>query len=464
MSDRFGLSAVVGMILFAGAVRGEPELPPPAASPELPQPRQQPATPAAPVAPQWRLDDVVNVGLQRNPRLAQAAYAIDAASGRALQAGLYPNPVFSFSADELGDRTGTNGILTPAFSQEIVTGGKLQLSRAAAIREVDQADLALINERYAVISTARQGYYEVLAVQTRVQLLEQMGKLADESVGTTEKLFKAKEVSKLDLLQLQVERERIRADLAFAKRERFATFRRLAASLGEPDLTDAALAASLDAPPPPYDFEYAKRSILANHPEIRSARVGIERAKLVLARAQVEPRPNLTVSTGYTRQNQNKSNDWLLCVSVPLPTWNRNQGNILAAQAQYGEAVQQVRRTENELVGRLATAWGTFSAARDRAAVYRDELLPAARESFQLASAAFQGGQFEYLRVVQAQRSIVEATLVYNQSLSEMWRAAAEISGLTLEDHWPPQIAAPAPTAVPAKNEEPKKDKEPAQG
>ena len=78
------------------------------------------------------LDDVVRVAVERNPRIAKAAFAVDAARGRYVQAGLYPNPVFAFNADELGDRTGRGGVLTPQLTQELVRGRKLQLSQAVA--------------------------------------------------------------------------------------------------------------------------------------------------------------------------------------------------------------------------------------------------------------------------------------------------------------------------------------------
>ena len=81
----------------------------------------------------YALDDFVRLGLERNPRLAQAGFAVEVARGRAVQAGLYPNPTISAIFDELGDVQGRGGINTiPLISQEIVTGGKLDLSRAAA--------------------------------------------------------------------------------------------------------------------------------------------------------------------------------------------------------------------------------------------------------------------------------------------------------------------------------------------
>jgi cobalt-zinc-cadmium efflux system outer membrane protein len=156
-----------------------------------------------------------------------------------------------------------------------------------------------------------------------------------------------------------------------------------------------------------------------------------------LKRATVEPIPNVTVGAGYVRQNQNQSNDWVIGASLPVPLWNRNQGNILAAKGQLGEAVSEVGRVQNDIVGRLATSFAAYAAARKRAERYRAAIIPKAEQSLQLSLKAYQGGQFEYLRVLQAQRAVAEARLEYVRSLGEMWRAASEIAGLMLEDQWP---------------------------
>jgi cobalt-zinc-cadmium efflux system outer membrane protein len=67
---------------------------------------------------------------------------------------------------------------------------------------------------------------------------------------------------------------------------------------------------------------------------------------------------------------------------------------------------------------------------------------------------AFKGGQFEYLRVIQAQRAVAEARLELNRSLGEAWRAAGVISGLLLEEVWPGPPPGPAagPALLPAPN------------
>ncbi len=394
------------------------------------------------------LDDLIQTALARNPRLGRASFAIDAARGRYTQAGLYPNPVFAFAADELGDRTGPSGILSPQLSQEIVRGGKLKLSQAVAAREVDQASLTLMAERYALVGTVRASFYEVLALQQRAAILNDLVKLADQAVDLGRKSFEAKQVARLDLVQLEVEAERFRADAESVERELPAAFRRLSAAAGDPRLPSSSVVGALDAALPEYDLEQTKESVLAFHPEVRAAKVGIERTQAALRRAQAEPIPNVTVSSGYTRQSQNRSNDWAVGVSVPLPVWNRNQGNVRAAQAEVGAAVLDVARVENDLTDRLAVAFRTYTAAKQRAGRYKSAILPRAEETYDLSVKAFKGGQFEYLRVLQAQRAVAEARLEYNRALGEGWRAAGEISGFLLEEVWP---VAPA-TTVPLPN------------
>lgn len=410
---------------------------------KLQKPRPLPGDKAGPkevVSPptELSLSELINMTVERNPRLAQVGWAVEAARGRAIQAGLYPNPTFSVTGEDLGDRTGPGGIWSvPFFSQEIVTGNKLALSKAAALKEVDQATLRVVAERYRLFTDVRQNYYEVVVLQRRAEVLGQLVGLAEKSVENANKLLKAAEGSELDVVQLEVDLERYRAELDATNKAMPAAFRRLAASVGVEDLAYTKVVGDLESPLPDYDLERLRAYVLGIHPELRSAQIGVERAQLVLKRATVEPIPNVTIGAGYERQNENKSNDWRLIASMPVPLWNRNQGNIFAAKAQVGEAVNEVGRVQNDLVGRLAAAFTTYTAASKRAEKYKTAILPKAEQSYQLSLKAYRGGQFEYLRVLQAQRAVAEARLEYLRSLGEAWRAASDLAGLMLEDQWP---------------------------
>ncbi len=194
----------------------------------------EPAAIPAPAGPA-RVDDLVAVAVARNPRLAKATFAIDAAQGRYIQAGLYPNPDLAINWDEIGDRTGPGGIIyLPKLSQTIVTGRKLSLAQAVAATEVDQATLALIGERYAVVGSVRAAFYDVYTLERRIEVLDELLQLADEAVKNGKNLLDNQKIARLDLVQLEVERERFRAEAEAAQRELPATRRKLAAVVGDP--------------------------------------------------------------------------------------------------------------------------------------------------------------------------------------------------------------------------------------
>lgn len=394
---------------------------------------------AVPITPSpLTLADLIRMTDERNPRLAQVAWAVEAARGRASQAGLYPNPVLSANGDEMGDRFGPGGIwAAPIVSQEFVTANKLGLSRIVALKDVDRASLATISERYRLFTAVRRDYWEVIALQRRLDILTELVGLADESVKAIEKLQNVGEVARLDAVQLEVDRERYRAEREAVVRSQAAALVKLAASVGDPAVASARILGNLDDAIPDYDLNRSREYVLGIHPDLRSAQIGIERARAALDRAKVEPYPNVTIAGGYVRQNQNLSHDWAISASIPVPLWNRNQGNIHAERAALGEAINDVGRVQNELTGQLATAFQTYAAARARADRYRTQLLPKATESYQLAMKGRAGGQLEYLKVLQAQQALAAARLVQVESQTAAWQAAAEIAGLLLEDQWP---------------------------
>ena len=404
---------------------------------------QAPASPAAPdPAAPLGVDDLVRLAVERNPRLSRATLAVDAARGRHLQAGLYPNPELAANWDEIGDRTAFGGVVTaPRVTQTVVTGRKLSLAQAVAAREIDQAALDVLAERYAVVGSVRAAFYEAYALQRRGELLAAQAKLADDAVPGGQTLLENKRIARLDLVELEVERARARAEALAVARELPAAYRRLAALAGDPTLPVRKLVAAPDALPR-YDLDATRATVLATHPEVRAAQVAVERAQAALRLAEAQSIPNVTLSAGFIRQFENKSYDGALGVSVPVAVWNRNQGNIRAARAELAMAAQGVAKVESDLTDRLATAFRTYVAAAERAEQYRTEVVPRTEETHRLSLEAFKGGQFEYPRVIQAQRAVGEARLEMNKSLGEAWRAAGELSGLLLEEAWPALPAA----------------------
>ena len=385
------------------------------------------------------LEALVTLGLEQNPRLAKVTYGVEAARGRAFQAGLYPNPTVAVVFDELNDKTGPGGVnQLPMFSQDIVTGRKLTLSRAAAEREVEQANWAVMTERYTMLAEIRAAYFDALALQERVKLLCDIRRYGRDITKTVRSLRDdAKQLADIDVLPVEAELLRYDADVESAQAEKAATYKQLAALLGINRLTITKVAGRFeDYSFPEYSAENTPLYVLSVHPEIQAAQWGVEKAKLLVQRAKAEPIPNLSVNGGYIRQNQNRSDDYSLGVKASIPLWDKNQGSIRAAEAELCAAIQDVARVENTLTLRVASSLREFAAAQKRADRYRAVVAKA--EQAQNIANDDQRRNLSPLMVLELQRSLRQARLERLKSLGDAWKAAATISGLTIEDNWPP--------------------------
>ncbi len=105
---------------------------------------------------------------------------------------------------------------------------------------------------------------------------------------------------------------------------------------------------------------------------------------------------------------------------ISLPLFDRNQGNILSAQAELVAARQELRRVELSLRDRLAEVSSQYANARHQVDVFTQSILPSAKSSLELASAGFREGEFGFLELLKAQRTYFDASLSYLRGLREL--------------------------------------------
>lgn len=386
------------------------------------------------------LADLEQRALARNPTLAQAAAEVDAARGRAKQAGLFPNPTIGYSGDEISRgpiiRGGEHGVFA---EQTIPLGGKLGLSRQIFEREASQAEALVEAQRLRVLTDVRVLYYAALAGQRRVEVRERLTALASEAVGVSRQLFNTGAADTPDVMASEIEARRKQLSLETAQNARSRIWRQLASVIGDIGLTPQPLDGTLDAAIPELDRDAIVQQILNQSPEVKAARLAVERAQAALKRAQRETAPDLVVRGGprYNRELLEANGQpvgWEAAVDVGLvvPLFNRNQGAIAEARAEAGRAEQDVSRLELELRSRAADAFERYLTTLRSVEAYRGDILPRAEQSYQLYLARYREGGAAYPQVVIAQRTLFQATDEYIDAAEGAWTAALELQGFLL--------------------------------
>jgi cobalt-zinc-cadmium efflux system outer membrane protein len=393
-------------------------------SPEpVPQPQSEPTAPSG-----MSLADLEEMALRCNPTVAQAAHRVEAARGRCLQVGLYPNPVAGYVGAEIGNE-GQAGQQGSFVGQEIVTAGKLRLNQNVAMQEVRQADLAWQSQRQRVLTDVRRSFYEVLVAQRTMELTEQLLRIGEEGVRSTEALMKAKEVARADVLQARIEVESARVLLERARNRHAAYWRTLAAVAGAANMPAQRLAGEAWDGLSVLTWEDTYSRLLAESPQLASARAGVARAQATVERECAQRVPNIDLQTAVQYDNATKYTWATVQAGVPMPLFNRNQGNIRRAEAELMAAKSEVQRVELDLQQRLAAVFEQYTTARYQVEKYSRDILPIAQSSLDLANKGYQQGEYNYLFLLTSQRTYFQTNLVYVDALRELRNASTAIEG-----------------------------------
>jgi len=120
-----------------------------------------------------------------------------------------------------------------------------------------------------------------------------------------------------------------------------------------------------------------------------------------------------------------------LQVGLPIPFFNKNQGNIHRAWSEYHRAQNNAQRLKLSTQSQLAAAFGDYRDAAIRVAIMRDEILPRQQESVNLIEQGY-GTQFDFLRLFSARRASYDARVQYLNALVDLRQAEALIDGLML--------------------------------
>lgn len=379
------------------------------------------------------LTQLEQMAMASNPSLARAASLAAAARGNWLQVGLPPNPEVGYSGQQLGSSglAEQHGVIV---MQEFVRGGKLQLNRAAAQQEVARTEQELAAQQQRVLTDVRVAFYRVLLAQRQIDVTIELLGIGQQGVKVTEDLLRAKEGSRIDVLQAQVELENTRILAQNARNRHWAAWQSLAAVVGQPELQPQALLGDAYAPACQLDPQEVLTRLLTTSPEIAAANAEIGRTRFVLQRARVEPRPNVNVQglVNWIDNGIGGKPDAALQVTVPVPLWNRNQGAVLRAERELTAAQAALSQRELDLQNRLAPVLERYNNARQQVDRYRLQILPAAEEALRLTRQVYGIGEINYVTLLTAQRTLSQSNLSYLDSLLQLRTAEAEIQGLLL--------------------------------
>ncbi len=387
-----------------------------------------PAEPAGNIT----LQEVLALALRANPELAPFSREIRVREAAVLQARLFPNPEISITAANLG-----NAVLkdfdgpqtTVSLSQLILLGGKRARSIEVAGLDRDLAAWDYETKRLDVLTQVAQAFVEVLRAQEGLTLAKDLVALAERVVEAVSARVRAGKVSPVEETRARVTLASVQIDRARAARELEAARKQLAATWGSTTsrFTKALGQLEIIRRVPALE-ELIQR--LSQNPDLarwatelaeREASLDLERRRAI---------PDLTASLGVTQFTDTNDSAITAGLSIPLPVFNRNQGNIAAAHERLTKAMEQRRAAEVSVTTALNTAYQTLATAHIEVTTLKAQVLPGAQSAFEAVSRGYRLGKFGFLDVLDAQRTLFGAKAQYLRALASYHQAVAEVERL----------------------------------
>jgi cobalt-zinc-cadmium efflux system outer membrane protein len=380
---------------------------------------------------------LVRHALANNPELKFYAAEIAATKGTLKTAGTIRNPELNTEAgykktrDNFGGPSGEGAAWSVSVNQTFEYPGRVALRKAIAKGDIHLAELHLQQFRLTLAARVRTLAYSISIAQERSmtarEVADRFQALSDVLVqrpvaGVTPLL----ETRIIDANTLNFRRQEREAELAAktAAAElnqlcgRPATAA-LQVNAGELNLLQTSLQTLLDA-------------ARANAFDIRIRQAELAQQGFKVALARNERFPAIAVGPYYSQENAtDKEQRAGIGISLPLPLWHRNTGNIETSKAREEQAQASLFATQREVERRVTQSAATFEAKREQIAKWQADTVAKFRQAAELADRHYRLGAVALPVYVETQRQYFEIVGALQEMKKDAVQAAQELEILT---------------------------------
>ena len=381
------------------------------------------ATEVKETATKLTLQEALNLALSASPELAVALRERQAIEGIKTNAGIRPNPSISTF---IQDARGATRQTTLQFNQEIELGNKRNTRLEAADSFYRKATAELESKKADVHANVIAAFYEVLASQERLSLAKSSLEVANLVLDATTKRVKAGKSSPVEETKSKIAESTAKIEMFQANSQLNSSRKRLSAIWGNTLPIFESAEGQVEYIPTNGDLSELS-AMLQNAPAIKVAKSEVEARENMAEVERSKAAINITLSAGVVNNQELGLNQAIIGLSVPIPLFDRNQGNLQEAVSRIYKAQDELVALENQLLANLASQYERLNAARQTTISLSTEILPGAQSAFDATNKGFNAGKFNFLDVLDAQRTLFQAKSQYIQVLLEAHQAIAEI-------------------------------------
>lgn len=382
---------------------------------------------------QITLDQAIDLALKNSPTIQAARTQIDQNKAQETTANLRPNPVLSWDAQFLpppGGFTADNLSQNSQFDVGIgylFERGRKRFNRLQAARDQTSVTAAQVadNERTLKFNVAQQ-FINVLLAESNLGFALQDLKTFQDTVKINQDRFNAGAISKNDFLKIKVQllqNETAVSTARLAKAQALFSLRQLIGYQSVP--RDYDVAGNLEFLPLSATLDTLESTALDQRPDLRAAKLGVKAAQSQINLAKANGKQDLNVAFDYSHVSGTSTGS--VFFNIPLPVFNRNQGEIARSRFALTQADFTAKAAEETVLTDVRNAYEAVKDNEEIVNLYKAGYLDQAKESRDITEFSYRQGAAALLDFLDAERSYRATELAYRQTLASYMLALEQL-------------------------------------
>jgi len=406
------------------------------ASPQIPDIPQLPANPAPQTAIMLvTIEQAIELARKNNPSLQATRMMIQESKAQEITANLRPNPVLSldaqylplFSPDEFSSNYIDESAQFDAGVGYLFERGKKRQHRLQAARDqtaVTESQVA--DAERALIANVTDRFVAALLAKSNYEFAEQLLESYQQTVKISQEQYTAGAMSKADLLKVQLQTLQLQTDVSMARIAKVQALAVLRQYLGFDSVPESFdVAGTLVFEPLPLRLEDLQARALSLRPDLQASKRGVTAADSQVALAKANSKQDFNLNFDYTHISS--SNLAAFYFNIPLPMFNRNQGEIARTQYATTQAQFLEKAAEQQVLTEVKNAYEAARSSAEVVRLYDQGYLQQAQQSLDITQFSYQHGAASLLDFLDAERSYRSTELSYRQALAAYMSALEQL-------------------------------------
>lgn len=383
---------------------------------------------------QLNLEQAIETALARNLEFKSRQEELGIAEGRVIRSNLFlqRNPELEGDVsnrrlkkpEDGSNRNVPQGLV--ALTQEFEIGGQPTYRREAAQRNFEKVKFEVGDFERLLRFRITELFLKILSTRTKMQQAEQVVDLRNRLFEAAKMRLAAGDIPEVQLTTTEFELNRARSDLISFQREYEESLSRLRIELVVPDDTDIEITGTLTrASPPRLSANEMLKAALEKRADLAALEREAKAAEAEERLTKAERIPNIRVGPFFERDD--KDNIFGGRISIPLPVFDRKQGELREALARKTRANINYLNLRQSIEKAVRSAYTRFALSEKELSLYSDETVKKFDDSLELYQRAYQERQIDLPELILFQNQVIEARLKFLDTLTNYNLSLAEL-------------------------------------